>query len=495
MSLFTSFAFSEQGFNHIKANKECQDASGCYSDDVMTLVVVADGHGSDNYPRTAKGSEYAVASAKAAIREFVYAVKANEIPIDAEHEREVNERFRALEANLLKRWHDAVDEDVIKHPFQEDELKKVSQKYRLRYQSGDYNAKAYGTTLIAVCITHDYWFGIQIGDGKCVCFSTDGESSEPIPWDDACQMNVTTSICDEDALDEFRSFFSNELPLAVFVGSDGIDDSYAGEDELHAVYRAMVGIFAEYGETVGKQEVQEFLPKTSRKGSGDDVSIAGAIQASIDPETLELLNAIADYKAKTIRFNQVQRDMQLALEKYQYISRAVAGKNPDDAQEKEKRAKESYDNLAVERENLSHDLQKAENKIVSLRKKTLRTAISDRSEAKESERCKNEDGTCSETSESDNTYSESLNLAAGEVLDDQSEGLGEADIQESTDSKETATSGKTVDEAPKSPDVIAVDDEVAIVTSKQIVTEKHRKTEVSHEIRTVLLPNLNTDEK
>ena len=187
--------------------------------------------------------------------------------------------------------------------------------------------------------------------------------------------------------------------------------------------------------------------------------------------------------------------MQLALEKYQYISRAVAGKNPGDAQEKEKRAKENYDNLVVERENLSHDLQKSENKIVSLRKKTSCPAISDCSEAKESERCEHEDDTRTETSESDYTCSESLNLASGEALDDQSEGLGETDIQESTSNKEPATSGKTVDEVPKSPDEIAVDDEVAIVTSKQIVTEKHRKKEVLHEIRTVLLPDLNTDEK
>ena len=44
MNPFTEFAFSEQGYNHIKVGKECQDASGAYTDDDMSIIVVADGH-------------------------------------------------------------------------------------------------------------------------------------------------------------------------------------------------------------------------------------------------------------------------------------------------------------------------------------------------------------------------------------------------------------------------------------------------------------------
>lgn len=368
MSLFKSFAFSEQGFNHLKVEKECQDASGCYSDDAMTIIVVADGHGSDNYPRTARGSEFAVQSAISAIREFVYAVKFNCIAMVDEHE----DRIRSLEANILKQWHKAVDDDVVKFPFQENELEKVSEKYKARYLSGDYNAKAYGTTLIAACITPDYWFGIQIGDGKCVSFSADGDCSEPIPWDEACQMNVTTSICDENALDEFRSYFSVDLPLAVFAGSDGIDDSFVGETELHAVYRAMIGIYGEYGEEVVKKEVSDFLPKTSRKGSGDDVSIAAAIQTDLQSKTLELFNAIADYKSKAIRMQQIQRELQIADERYQYVLNAVASSEQidDSLLEKQDRAKNDFDSLSALRDKLKAELKGAEDRIDTIRGKT-----------------------------------------------------------------------------------------------------------------------------
>ena len=49
-----SFSATETGYNHIKAepSKVCEDASGFYDDDQMHICVVADGHGSDNYPRT-----------------------------------------------------------------------------------------------------------------------------------------------------------------------------------------------------------------------------------------------------------------------------------------------------------------------------------------------------------------------------------------------------------------------------------------------------------
>ena len=96
-------------------------------------------------------------------------------------------------------------------------------------------------------VTDEYSFGLQIGDGKCVYIDADGKFSEPIPWDENCQLNVTTSICDSDAIDEFRYFVTENTPTAVFIGSDGIDDSYASDEELYALYRSILKIFIENG--------------------------------------------------------------------------------------------------------------------------------------------------------------------------------------------------------------------------------------------------------
>lgn len=323
MSHYDAFAFSEQGHNHIKVGKKCQDASKAYADEAMSIIVVADGHGSDNYPRTDVGALFAVEVTLRAIQDFVTTLNTSHEAFDLDDDDDF--QLRSLSKNILLNWHKLVDEDVANRPFTDSELEPVTQKYTDKYLSGDSSlvAKAYGTTLIAVCITSEYWFGIHIGDGKCVEFDEHLECFEPIPWDDTCQANVTTSLCDSDAIDEFRFFKSKNMPLAVFLGCDGIDDSYANDKELHNLYRSILHIFAEHGCDKGKSEVREFLPSLSQRGSGDDVSIAGLIKSDLPEETTQLIKAIIDYeKAYSLRY-KLETECKIAEEKVEYIKAAL----------------------------------------------------------------------------------------------------------------------------------------------------------------------------
>lgn len=289
-----SFSATETGYNHIKAepSKVCEDASGFYDDDQMHICVVADGHGSDNYPRTDRGSKFAVDAAIEQIKAFVKKIYNPDSENSEKSEKESNELIekllytkfdethllKYLSRNILMKWREFVEKDVEENPFQESEMQNVSEKYKKRYMPEDISErraeKAYGCTLIAYVVTEKFSFGMQIGDGKCVVIDKDGTVSEPIPWDENCQMNVTTSICDSDASDEFRFFVTEEIPSAVFCGSDGIDDSYANVEEMYALYRSILKIFVEHGIEVGKSEIKEYLPVLTKRGSGDDVSIA-----------------------------------------------------------------------------------------------------------------------------------------------------------------------------------------------------------------------------
>ena len=327
MNTTYDFAFSEQGYNHIKADKVCQDSSGHYSDDLMAVVVVADGHGSDNYPRTDRGSSFAVEATITAIREFVKTVEDSVIDISEDSDSYLEQ----LAKNILANWYAAVDADLEKYPFSEEELSKVSDKYKKRYMSGQRQEKAYGTTLIAVCQTRNYWFGLQIGDGKCVCISQDGSMYEPIPWDEDCQANITTSICDSEAIEEFRYCFMKECPVATLMGTDGIDDSYADAEEMYVLYRSILAIFAEHGRETGESEIQAFLPGLSRKGSGDDVSIAGIVSASLSTAFIEVLKAQCEYSNAKAHREQAEREVILAAEKQEYVLSAM------------KKAKMNYD--------------------------------------------------------------------------------------------------------------------------------------------------------
>lgn len=91
-------------------------------------------------------------------------------------------------------------------------------------------------------------------------------------------QNVAGSSFDFDLktidANEFRFFVTAERPSAVFCGSDGIDDSYANVEEMYALYRSILKIFVEHGIDVGKSEIKEYLPVLTKRGSGDDVSIA-----------------------------------------------------------------------------------------------------------------------------------------------------------------------------------------------------------------------------
>lgn len=319
MNTTYDFAFSEQGYNHIKSDKVCQDSSGHYSDDSMAIVVIADGHGSDNYPRTDRGSSFAVEATITAIREFVKTVEDSNIDISVDSESYLEQ----LTKNILANWYEAVEADLEKDPFSEEEMSKVSYKYKKRYMSGQRQEKAYGTTLIAACQTKNYWFGLQIGDGKCVCISQDGSMSEPIPWDEACQANITTSICDSEAIEEFRYCFMSECPVATLMGTDGIDDSYANSEEMYVLYRSILAIFAEYGRETGESEIQAFLPRLSRKGSGDDVSIAGIVSAKLSTTFIEVLKAQCEYANAKVYREQVDRELTLAAEKQEYVLSAM----------------------------------------------------------------------------------------------------------------------------------------------------------------------------
>lgn len=269
-----AFSASEKGFNHIKANKVCEDASDFYEDGKTYICAVADGHGSDNYPRTDRGATCAVDAAISCILNFVDTVRTEDILKDEGHDYVI---LTQLAKSILNEWYESVYKDYAGHPFKPEELKNVSEKYRKRYLSDNPDVKkvekAYGCTLIAYVVTEEYSFGLQIGDGRCVLIQENGTCIEPIPWDENCQLNITTSICDEDAIDEFRFFVSDKFPLAVFCGSDGIDDSYSNLNELYELYRSMLKIFADYGEDVGKKEIKEYLPVLTKKGSGDDVSV------------------------------------------------------------------------------------------------------------------------------------------------------------------------------------------------------------------------------
>jgi hypothetical protein len=328
----------EGGESHKKHNKPCQDRSWHISRDGIYIAVVADGHGSDNCFRSEYGAGFAVKSAVQGIFAFINNLEGKGLPLEENFARQV----KKLAGTIVDNWIFQVSEHYRLYPITEEDkdypipegktlhfkgLKnfQVDSAYRelyLKEAEGIISSKgglladdgrpvsrhAYGATLIAAAVTEDYWFGLQIGDGKLTAFYPDGSYDQPVPWDDKCYLNVTTSICDDDAAERARVYVKKRggsaaavdaigvikklednrpMPSAVFLNSDGVDDSFPIEDNMDHMakkfYYSVLRMFIENeadpakGWEAAVKELADYLPDLSKRGSGDDISVAGIV--------------------------------------------------------------------------------------------------------------------------------------------------------------------------------------------------------------------------
>lgn len=285
--------FTCQGASHIATGKVCQDYS--YSmiyEDGLAIAVVCDGHGGKRYFRSQYGAGLAGEIAEEKIRAFVMegaesllkgvpfgqiASISTQIEMnDFTKESKIERAFRQLAASIIFEWNHEIGLNASRHPLLDSEKEGLEQAWINEFDSGANLEKAYGCTLIACAFTPDYWFAFQIGDGKCFALDESGVWSEPIPWDDRCFLNTTTSICDEDAVSEFRFCYQGDggRPLAMILGSDGIDDSLGIPQNQANFYVQIIKSIVTGGKEATEKELETTLAQLSQMGSKDDISIA-----------------------------------------------------------------------------------------------------------------------------------------------------------------------------------------------------------------------------
>lgn len=289
------FNKSTIGESHIADQKPCQDYSLSYkSNSGASIAIVSDGHGGKSYFRSQIGSETACYVAKECLDSFIncvdkslYAVEGKEViriyPLTAiEHPGKVGqpeEQLRQLSKSIIHKWKQEVSKDAKERELNEWEMSNVAEEDRAQLNNDEKRYRAYGCTLMAFVTTSDYWFALHLGDGKCIAFHDERTGmvwSEPLPWDDKCFLNKTTSLCANDAYESFRFAYGgvDSMPLAVFLGSDGLDDTFGDTDLLCDFYiKVLKEILFSSQESV-EAELEESLSLLSRRGSLDDMSIA-----------------------------------------------------------------------------------------------------------------------------------------------------------------------------------------------------------------------------
>lgn len=302
-----------QGESHKATNKVCQDYCLAESNDASTIAIVCDGHGGSRYFRSDVGAVYAAEVAKECVGVFLQnvesqlfseasytAVEAITTERSKNDLRKKNERdrlFQQLFSSIIYNWHERILKHAEETPLSEEEKQTVDPKHIADFEKTDAQGnrtgleKTYGCTLMCYVQTNNYWFAFHLGDGKCIFFDASGSWKEAIPWDERCFLNKTTSLCDSDAIDEFRYCYGGKktFPMAICLGSDGIDDSFGETTNMVNFYVQILKLLGSASVDDAQKELDSTLPELSRIGSKDDMSVVCVYNDTILPASVNNL--------------------------------------------------------------------------------------------------------------------------------------------------------------------------------------------------------------
>lgn len=324
-----SICFSCQGESHIAAGKVCQDYSySCVYGNGDAIAIVCDGHGGKRYFRSDIGARIAAEVTERNVRIFLNESGSNLLKGQPFTSRsslsdqiknqefskltEADKALRQLFSAIIYEWNSCIAEHAKSNPITDSERQSNPPEWIEEFTNGINLEKVYGCTLIAYASTTEFWLAFQIGDGKCFAFDTDGQWSEPIPWDDRCFLNKTTSICDSTAIDEFRYCYDGDgrFPIAMILGSDGIDDSFGAEENQANFYVQILKSIAKDGIDATEAEIRATLPQLSKIGSQDDMSIAMIFDHQ---KTTELFPRLVEWQISNIARQVAEEESRIAI--------------------------------------------------------------------------------------------------------------------------------------------------------------------------------------
>lgn len=319
MEGFKSYSGYKVGASHIAKNMGCEDYAATYDNEKVSIAVISDGHGDKKCFRSAQGAHIACDVSIECVRSLIESSPSSCDVLKKSPDRIITE----LERGIIREWNKGVTNDLGTNPINDNELNGLPEDAVEAIRAGHSLNKVYGCTLIMCVVIDGFWFGIHIGDGKCVVAMNNGLYTQPIPWDEVgCVGNRSTSICNSNSFAGFRYIYGTDIPTGLFVASDGIDESF-DESGLNRCYYTL----GYWVQTLQKEELdskmEELLSQVTNNGSGDDVSIACILStvndikkpyASSEQVAEKLKELIDNIKDKETQFDSLTESKREALE-------------------------------------------------------------------------------------------------------------------------------------------------------------------------------------
>ena len=344
------FGVSVKGASHIISGLACQDYCLIKETKRGKLFALSDGHGNPNFFRSDIGARLICEIAVEILDGF-----ADDIYSEALLEaffKKPQKFFERISVGIIGKWLCAVEKDATEKEFSEEELA-VADKYGDCYRQGKNPEYAYGCTLIAGVLTKDFLLLVQQGDGRCVVFDGEGRASQPVPWDERCIGNITTSCCDEDAFSSCRFSvidLKEQSVIACMAATDGLVDSFPSMKSLYSYMRLCVKDICEKGRQSFEKEMKKSLTELSESGSTDDITICGFID-------IENASSVTDKFIKMNEASALEDELRATEEKIHSILNGGRLQYLEDSYEK---AVEEYGDCKKRSEALLFALHKAE---------------------------------------------------------------------------------------------------------------------------------------
>lgn len=279
---FKCFGEKVTGNSHLIHNKKCQDSYN-YEDknEDFLIIAVADGHGSDKCEKSDIGSQIAVNVFCSYFKELINQQKTSGSLESIYHllKSYMNDRYPK---DIVRLWREEVKNNF--NTGLEDLEENLSLKNN---ESDDLDVYLkYGTTLLGLIITDEFYFVMQLGDGDILAINKyDEVTTIPPPVEEKMLGTETYSLCEEKPWLKFLSGIyrmpKESAPVLFMLSTDGFANSFTNDDEFKKSGRDYLNLLQKHGEKVIKDNLETWLNETSVNGCGDDITLVLAYNENI----------------------------------------------------------------------------------------------------------------------------------------------------------------------------------------------------------------------
>ena len=259
-----------KGATHVRNQMPCQDNKKIVKiSDEITIIALADGHGSSKCPRSDRGSMIAVNSFYHIMKKYLEIYGEDEEGLS--HlitflNREGDVRFAQ---DVCEEWQARVKQSFYKNKVEGMTNEDGSIKWPSVFS-------LYGTTLLGMLITDSFVFSFQIGDGDISAVTKD--AVEPLVEPEKFLGTETHSLSKPDAWRKavasvHRLELDSQEPYMYMLSTDGFANSYTSDKEYQKTCIDYLKMLQEYGIDVVQANLKKWLTETSELGCGDDITV------------------------------------------------------------------------------------------------------------------------------------------------------------------------------------------------------------------------------